>query len=664
MDELMKTTCLTLLAVLFTTVAVAHGQTTAPSAALTDGPPDPAFEQSVDLAPLRTMAVQHAQTVKTFDSYARQTLDQISGRTSYHGQDPVFTVLDIAYRPRAYAGLNLIKIKSVPLRTEFRKLAFLDTAEQERIVSTGLISLELASRPEVVHLLQAAQSADVRKGQAVDQFAAALSAMDGLCSSMRGHDLFVPVAAVPPATTTSGPAWHRIIELAGTDPDSVELVKQIATATGGTPPPALPGYKPDAAHAVVNAAIALHRAWTQQDAQLATNAASTLASSVQAVDPTVYPSQLQRNVEVLYNRLAKMTLPGAACYFFALVCFVAAANSGVGSLRLWGLRLLALGLVIHTLGIGVRWWLSGSAYIPIKNEFESVMFSAWFGALIGFGLELGLIQYVVRGLLSTVAGTERVAGTPVRNLFGAAASFVGWLALILLFTVPYVFGTSIGQEIGQSAGVLMSYWLYIHVTMVTASYALIGMGFLLSVWWLIKYYADYGTLSRLSQRQLEGEVRGFDVVLPGGGRNAGAAAVSFPTTLAQMVFFPVAKQPALVVTRKAAAVAEVNPTVGFLATLDACNLVVLQMAFWVLGTGIVLGAVWADQSWGRFWAWDPKETFAAVTWIVYLVTVHVRIATEHKAWWTAVLATGGFFVMLFNWIGVNYFLHGLHSYAG
>ena len=100
-----------------------------------------------------------------------------------------------------------------------------------------------------------------------------------------------------------------------------------------------------------------------------------------------------------------------------------------------------------------------------------------------------------------------------------------------------------------------------------------------------------------------------------------------------------------------------------LATLDACNLVVLQMAFWVLGVGIALGAWWADQSWGRFWGWDPKETFAAITWIVYLVAVHVRIATERKAWWTAVLGTAGFFVMLFNWIGVNYFLHGLHSYA-
>jgi ABC-type transport system involved in cytochrome c biogenesis permease subunit len=100
-----------------------------------------------------------------------------------------------------------------------------------------------------------------------------------------------------------------------------------------------------------------------------------------------------------------------------------------------------------------------------------------------------------------------------------------------------------------------------------------------------------------------------------------------------------------------------------LRTIDACNVVVLQLAFWLLGLGIILGAVWADESWGRPWGWDPKETFALVTWIVYLIVVHVRIAVQNKGWWTAVLSIVGFFVMLFNWVGVNFFLVGLHSYA-
>jgi ABC-type transport system involved in cytochrome c biogenesis permease subunit len=58
-----------------------------------------------------------------------------------------------------------------------------------------------------------------------------------------------------------------------------------------------------------------------------------------------------------------------------------------------------------------------------------------------------------------------------------------------------------------------------------------------------------------------------------------------------------------------------------------------------------------------------NETFALVTWIVYLIVVHVRVAVVEKAWWTAALSVVGFGVMLFNWIGVNFFLVGLHSYA-
>src|SRR5690606_24344585 len=89
----------------------------------------------------------------------------------------------------------------------------------------------------------------------------------------------------------------------------------------------------------------------------------------------------------------------------------------------------------------------------------------------------------------------------------------GWLSLVAIFATPYIFKREIGGEIGQAAGVLMSYWLYIHVTMVTASYALIGMSFCLGVWWLVKYYAAYGTVSRVPARQLSADAAGsFDVI--------------------------------------------------------------------------------------------------------------------------------------------------------
>jgi cytochrome c-type biogenesis protein CcsB len=247
-----------------------------------------------------------------------------------------------------------------------------------------------------------------------------------------------------------------------------------------------------------------------------------------------------------------------------------------------------------------------------------------------------------------------------RGTIGAAASFVGWLSLVAIFATPYVFNTEIGAEIGQVQGVLMSYWLYIHVTMVTASYALIGMSFCLGVWWLVRYYGEHGTLRRQPVRQLSADASDQDFGPVGITAGGGAVALGFMQTLAHVLFLKKSRQvPANVVT---AADLSSNSK-QFLASLDAAHLVVLQLAFWMLGTGIILGAIWADMSWGRPWGWDPKETFALVTWIVYLIVVHVRVATANKAWWTAVLGIIGFFIMLFNWIGVNFFLTGLHSYA-
>jgi cytochrome c-type biogenesis protein CcsB len=591
------------------------------------------FAAKVDLSAIRTIAVQNMQTIKTVDSFSRQLLELISGRSSYNGQDPVFTVCDIAYHPGDYQSVNLIKIPNLPLRTDFRRLTSITPDEQERIVKTGMISMALFEQKDVQDLLAGIESTDVRKAQAVQQVTQSYQLLKSVANSAR-TDLFLPAATVPPAVGAADTTnWHRLIDVLGSDPSW-------ATTFIGSDkiPAALPGYAAAQLTPAFAAVADFETGWRDRDLEKVNRSSVALADALARINPAAYPSPTLRQVEVIYNRLAKMTLPGAAFYFLAFVFFLMSTRSGLGTLRLWGLRFLLLGFLIHTCGIAVRWWLTDSWLPPIKNEFESVMFSAWFGVTVGSLLELKI----------------------GRTFFGAAASFVGWFCLIAIFTVPYVFHTSIGENVGQVNGVLMSYWLYIHVTMVTASYSMIGMAFLLSVWWLVKYYIDFGTLSRVSSRQLEGSGHGFEPVFPAGG----AATLSMTATLAKMAFFPVAVAQPAAKKEKAAELALPASSTNFLAALDACNLVVLQLAFWTLGTGIVLGAVWADESWGRFWAWDPKETFALVTWLAYLIIVHVRVATEDKAWWTSVLSIVGFFLMLFNWIGVNYFLPGLHSYAG
>jgi ABC-type transport system involved in cytochrome c biogenesis permease subunit len=106
------------------------------------------------------------------------------------------------------------------------------------------------------------------------------------------------------------------------------------------------------------------------------------------------------------------------------------------------------------------------------------------------------------------------------------------------------------------------------------------------------------------------------------------------------------------------------PRAKLLQDLDTAQMIVLQLAFWTLGVGILLGAWWADHSWGRWWAFDPKETWALLTWIIYLIVIHVRIASPaKKGLTTAWLSVVGFIVMLWTYFGVNLLLPGLHAYA-
>ncbi|MCX8085152.1 MAG: c-type cytochrome biogenesis protein CcsB [Calditerrivibrio sp.] len=80
--------------------------------------------------------------------------------------------------------------------------------------------------------------------------------------------------------------------------------------------------------------------------------------------------------------------------------------------------------------------------------------------------------------------------------------------------------------------------------------------------------------------------------------------------------------------------------------------------------GLVFGAIWADISWGRYWAWDPKETWAFVTWLVYAFYLHMRLIRGYDGLRSSVLAVIGFLITIFTYIGVNLLMPGLHSYGG
>ena len=77
---------------------------------------------------------------------------------------------------------------------------------------------------------------------------------------------------------------------------------------------------------------------------------------------------------------------------------------------------------------------------------------------------------------------------------------------------------------------------------------------------------------------------------------------------------------------------------------------------------IGFGGIWAENAWGSYWTWDPKETWALVTWVIYLVYLHLRIRKGWSGRTAAIFGVAGFICVLFTYIGVNTLLPGLHSY--
>ncbi len=100
------------------------------------------------------------------------------------------------------------------------------------------------------------------------------------------------------------------------------------------------------------------------------------------------------------------------------------------------------------------------------------------------------------------------------------------------------------------------------------------------------------------------------------------------------------------------------------ATLDGLAYKVNAFVFPLWTFAVIAGAIWAEDAWGRYWGWDPKETWAFITWVVYAAYLHARATAGWRGRKAAALGLLGFACFLINYFGVNFFADGLHSYSG
>jgi cytochrome c-type biogenesis protein CcsB len=284
-------------------------------------------------------------------------------------------------------------------------------------------------------------------------------------------------------------------------------------------------------------------------------------------------------VEVVYNKLSIfITLRN----FYAVLSMVLLALAFIDNLRqkknkiiTWALNisigLLFAGFLYHTVGLALRWYLSGHA--PWSNGYEALLLVAWGGLLAGFSF--------ARYSKITTAATAL-------------------LAFFMLMTASH---SSYDPQLTNLQPVLKSYWLIIHVATLTISYGFLGLGLFLGLMNLFLYV--FKTQKNGSRLEL---------------------------LIAELTY-----------------VNEMNLTVGlFLATF-----------------GTFLGGVWANESWGRYWGWDAKETWALVIVLAYTIILHLRFVPKMKSRWVFnVASVVGFGTVIMTFVGVNYYLSkGMHSYA-
>ena len=223
--------------------------------------------------------------------------------------------------------------------------------------------------------------------------------------------------------------------------------------------------------------------------------------------------------------------------------------------------------LIHTFALILRWYVSGHA--PMSDTYESIIYIAWSCLLFS--------MFFLRSSFFALAGSTMMAGIFM---------FVAHLG-------------NIDPEITNLVPVLKSFWLSVHVSVITASYGFLALGCALGFFTLILFTCNVSQKSIMAIKHL-----------------------------------------------------------------SIINEVSLMIGLVLLVIGNFLGGIWANESWGRYWGWDPKETWAYISIIGYTIILHVRLIPKwYSLYLFALLSVLGFASILMTYFGVNFYLAGMHSYA-
>lgn len=250
-----------------------------------------------------------------------------------------------------------------------------------------------------------------------------------------------------------------------------------------------------------------------------------------------------------------------------------------------------------------RWVVAG--YFPLSNLYESLLFLTWTLLTIYLFLETKTKSKLIGSIL-----------IPVAVLINGFAN---------LTLSPEM------QKSSPLVPALQSNWLMMHVSMMLLSYATLIMGSLLCILFLV--------ISRFKDVDFK--------ILDDS---------SLPLYNIMLDYYE-AK-----LLSPSNEISELGK-LKLLQSIDNWSYRIIGLGFPFLTIGIISGGVWANEAWGSYWSWDPKETWALITWLVFATYLHARITKGWEGKKTAILGGLGFFVIWICYLGVNFLGKGLHSYG-
>ncbi|MEO0808071.1 MAG: c-type cytochrome biogenesis protein CcsB [Cyanobacteria bacterium J06643_4] len=341
-----------------------------------------------------------------------------------------------------------------------------------------------------------------------------------------------------------------------------------------------------------------------------------------------------------------------AVLFIAMLAYWAGlAFSEVKVLPLIGGVGMAAGNLFMAALLTARWIEGG--YFPLSNLYESLFFIAW-------------------GMTAVHFAAERMSGS---RWVGAVTAPVA-MAISAFATLTLPSKMQVSEPLVPA---LKSNWLMMHVSVMLISYSALMVGSLIAIAFLIVTRGQAVELKgssvgtggfrdrKYALKKLQTEAiatpavastpigQAIGQVVASGG---GAAVLEATTVEAIAVQTP---QPQAIATKASDTLSPQRLTLA--DTLDNISYRIIGLGFPLLTIGIIAGAVWANEAWGSYWSWDPKETWALITWLVFAAYLHSRITKGWQGRRPAILAASGFVVVWICYLGVNILGKGLHSYG-